>query len=173
MHAYGSSKAFVDDFVIRNNIAFARGPFLIGGGAPSHGIKVIGNYLHGVPMMLGYGAENEDCEVRDNVVPRGVEIRKFKKVIDDGNVREMPASHVVLLPNKYDPNRAHVAVYNGAKAKEAAIDVSAFLKRGERYRVMRALDIYGQPVTSGTCDGDVVRVPVDGEFAALVVFKER
>lgn len=173
MHAYGSSRAFVDDFVIRNNIAFARGPFLVGGGAPSHGIKVTGNCLHGVPMMLGYGAENEDCEVRDNVAPRGINIRKFKRAVDEGNVREMPASRVMVLPNRYDPDRAHVAVYNGAKAAEVSIDVSKFLKRGERYRVMRAMDIYGKPVVSGTCDGEVVRVPAGGEFSALVVFKER
>jgi hypothetical protein len=77
----------------------------------------------------------------------------------------------VLQPNKYDPDRAHVAVYNGAKAKEVAVDVSTFLKRGERYRIVRALDLYGQPVAAGVCEGDAMRVPVNGVFEALVILK--
>ena len=40
MHAYGSAKAFVDNYVIEDNIAFGKGPFLVGGGKPSNNIKV-------------------------------------------------------------------------------------------------------------------------------------
>ena len=29
------------------------------------------NHVHGVPVRIGYGAQNEDCEVRDNVVDGG------------------------------------------------------------------------------------------------------
>jgi hypothetical protein len=53
MHAYGSSKAYVDRYVIEENIAFERGPFLVGGGRPSRQISVRGNLLHGVGLQLG------------------------------------------------------------------------------------------------------------------------
>ena len=71
IHAYGSSRAYVDNYLIEDNIVYGHGPFLVGGGRPSHGIRVLRNYLHGVAMRIGYGAENEDCEVRDNVLAGG------------------------------------------------------------------------------------------------------
>src|SRR5262249_52709418 len=128
MHAYGSDRAYVDNYRIEDNIVYGKGPFLVGGGRPSHGIRVLRNYLHGVPMRLGYGADNEDCEVRDNVIAGGtLRIQKFKTVVDRDNTREMPQRRAVLIPNKYDPGRAHLAVYNGAKEPEVAADVSALL----------------------------------------------
>jgi hypothetical protein len=172
MHAYGSGKAFVDNFVIEDNIAYEFGPFLVGGGRPSTRLAVRRNYLHRVGLQIGYTSkENEDCEVRDNVVPHGLTLKKFKKVVEEGNVRELPASKAVVLPNKYDPTRAHVAVYNGAKAAEVNVDVGGFLKPGDSFRLLHPRDFYGKPVLEGKVEAAAIRVPVAGEFAAFVLVK--
>jgi len=172
MHAYGSKKAYVDNFAIEDNIAYERGPFLIGGGRPSNHIRVARNYLHGIPLQVGMTKENEDCEVRDNIVARGkISINNYKKVVDEGNVRELPASKSVLIPNKYDPARAHVAVFNGAKAAQVALDVSTLLKPGDAFRLLDPKDVYGKPVLEGKIEGPTLSIPMNGEFAAFVLVK--
>ena len=88
LHAYGSSRADVDNYLVAGNIAYAANTFLIGGGKPSHHIRVHDNILHGVRMQLGYWApRNEDCEVRDNVVvDAGLRINRFEQVAREGNL---------------------------------------------------------------------------------------
>jgi hypothetical protein len=173
MHAYGSKKAYVDNFVIEDNIAYERGTFLVGGGRPSNHIRVGRNYLHAINMQIGMTKENEDCEVRDNVVVRGkISINNYRKAVDEGNVRELPPSKSVVIPNKYDPGRAHVAIYNGARAPHVAVDVSAVLKPGDSFRLLDPKDVYGKPVLEGKVEGVLIQVPMTGEFCALVLLKK-
>jgi hypothetical protein len=172
LHAYGSSKAYVDNYVVEDNIAYDNGPVLVGGGRPSHNIKVRRNYLYGVSMRLGYGAANEDCEVQDNIIAKGsLRIDRFNKVVQENNLQELPQRKVVLIPNKYDPNRAHLAIYNGAKATEVPLDASSFLKPGDRFRLMGPKDFYGRPLQEGTASSEPISVPMNGEFAAFVILK--
>jgi hypothetical protein len=172
MHAYGSSRAYVDNYLIEDNIVYGHGPFLVGGGRPSRGIRVRRNHLHGVPMRIGYGADNEDCEVRDNVVDGGaLSITKFRSVVDRGNIRSLPGRLSVLTPDRYDPDRAHAVVFNGEKAAEVAVDVASFLKPGEPYRLQDPEDVFAAPLAAGTCEGPTIMAPVKGEFAAFVVLR--
>ena len=172
VHAYGSSRAYVDNYLIEDNIVDGHGPFLVGGGRPSRGIRVRRNYLHGVGMRIGYGAENEDCEVRDNVLAGGaLTIEKYRTVVDRDNVRGLPARLAVLTPDRYDPDRAHLVVFNGAKAENVAVDVASFLKPGDAYRLMDPRDVFAGPLAGGTCEGPRVTVPMKGEFAAFVVLR--
>jgi hypothetical protein len=173
MHAYGSSRAYVDNFIVEDNVAYEKGPFLVGGGRPSHNISVLRNHLYGVSMRIGYGAENEDCEVRDNVIANGeLTIEKFRKVVDEGNVRGLPDRKAVLIPNKYDPNRAHVVVFNGSKAPSVPLAVAPFLTRGDSFRMMNPKDFFGKPLHAGKCEGEEIMVPMTGEFAVFVLLKE-
>ena len=179
LHAYGSSRAFVDNYTVEGNIAYAAGTFLIGGGRPSRGIRVHENVLHGVAMQLGYSApRNEDCQVRDNViVDAGLSINQFERVLNQGNLvldkgAPRPAgTRVILRPNKYDPRRAHLAVLNWDRRPAVEVDAGAFLKPGEAYRLHDPRDLFGPPVVSGTADGRLLRVPMAGEFAAFVLRK--
>jgi hypothetical protein len=171
MHAYGSKNAYVDNFAIEDNIAYERGTFLIGGGRPSNHIKVARNYLHALSMQIGYGAQNEDCEIRDNVVVGGkINIQKYNKVVDEGNVFQTPGK-AVLIPNKYDPARAHLAIYNAAKAPQVALDVAAFLKPGDGYKLLDPKDSFGKPVLQGKLEGATLQIPMTGDFAAFVLVK--
>ncbi len=174
MHAYGSSRAYVDNFFVENNIAYTRGPFLIGGGRPSHNIKVFRNYLYGINMRIGYGAENEDCYVRDNIIAKGeLNIQKYNKVVKEGNIEQLPENRSVLIPNKYDPNRAHLVVYNGAKNSEVKVDVSNFLKPGDAFILMHPEDIYIKDLHAGRCEGQHITIPLDEEFAVYVMLKKK
>ena len=172
VHAYGSARAYVDHFVVEDNIAYQNGPVLVGGGRPSHDIHVVRNYLYGVDMQIGYGAQNEDCEVRDNIIAKGrLRIDRYKSVVDQGNHQALPDRRAIVIPNKYDPNRAHLAVYNGAKAPKVTVDVSTFLKPSERFRLLNPRDVFGEPVLSGTCESSTITVPMQGEFAPFVLLK--
>lgn len=179
LHAYGSEKAFVDDYLVEGNILYDGGPLLIGGDRPSHDIRVRDNSLYNASLRLGRGAPSEDCEVRGNVVVNGdLTITKFKQVDERDNLvvgwkAPRPAgARVVLRPNKYDPRRANLAVYNWEKKPTVPVDPGRFLKAGDRYRLMNPKDFFGKPVLAGAYDGESIAVPVAGEFGAFVLLKE-
>ncbi|HKI18045.1 MAG TPA: hypothetical protein VKA15_09190, partial [Isosphaeraceae bacterium] len=111
---------------------------------------------------------------RDNIIAKGkLTISRFRSIVDEGNRQTLPDHKAIVIPNKYDPNRAHLAVYNGAKAPKVTIDVSTFLKAGERFRLLNPRDVFGEPVLSGTCQGPTIAVPMHGEFAPFVLLKGR
>jgi len=176
---YGSAKAYVENYLIEGNIVYDAQQLLVGGGRPSKGIRVIGNCLYNVTMQIGYGAESEDCEVRDNVIVNGgLSIVKFAKAVSEGNLvlakgapRPKEASRVILRPNKYDANRAHLAIFNWANAATVEVDTGGFLRDGEKFRLMNPRDFFGKPAHEGVCEGGKITVPMKGEFAAFVLLR--
>src|SRR5262249_47485016 len=88
LHAYGSSPADVANYLAAGNIVYNSDTFLIGGGKPSHGIRVFSNALYKASMQIGYSApSNDDCEVRNNIVVEGaLSINRFKSVVNEGNL---------------------------------------------------------------------------------------
>src|SRR5262249_21162278 len=82
-------------------------------------------------------------------------------------------ARIVLRPNKYDPRRANLAIFNWEKKERVEVDPAGFLKAGDTYRLMDPKDFFGKPVLSGTCDGKPIQVPMTGEFAAFVVLKSK
>lgn len=180
LHAYGSSRAYVDNYLVEENIAFEKGPFLIGGGRPSRNIRVLGNVLGDVNLRVGYSAPyNENCEVRGNViVGGGLDVLRYRTVVKEDNLvlssGEKPSAETLArwFPNAFDPNRAHLAVVNGTGQGNVEVDAQPFLAPGNRYRLMDPKDFYGKPVQEGTCEGTTITVPLEGTFAALVVLKD-
>lgn len=179
LHAYGSSRADVNHYLVEGNICYACGPFLIGGGRPSRDIRVFGNYLHGTSMQIGYDAPyNGDCEVRDNlIVNGGLKIVKYRKAVNEGNTilgkaDPRPAgARVILRPNRYDPDRANVAIFNWAGGPTVSLDAAKFLKPGDRFRLRDPKNFFGKPVLEGTFGGRPIEIPVKGEFAAFVLLR--
>lgn len=182
LHAYGSSRAYVDNYLVEGNLCYNAGRFLLGGGRPSRNLRVLDNLLHGVSVQLGYGAtENESCEVRGNVIVDGsLTINKFKTAVNEGNLvlakgdprPANPPLRVVLRPNRYDPNRANVAVFNWARQDAVDLSAGSFLAPGDAYRLVNPRDFFGPPVLEGTFEGKPIRMPMQGEFAALVLLKK-
>lgn len=182
LHAYGSRQTFVDNYLVEGNICYNAGRFLIGGGRPSRNIHVLGNYLYDVDMQLGYAApENDSCEIRSNVIMDGkLTIKDFKQVIKEDNLvlgptdprpTDQPA-RIEFRVNRYDPNRANVAIFNWAKQETVDFSPETFLTPGDTYRLQNPRDFFGPSVLSGTYDGKPLRVPVRGEFAAFVLLKD-
>ena len=194
MQFYGSSRAYVDNVHLVGNVAFAprkkggRCTALVGGGRGSKGIVVRDNILYDVPLSVGYTAKDSaDCVVEGNTVIRGgLTIRGFKTVTEKNNViwrgqaKDLvpKAAMAYLRPNRYDPNRANLAIVNWPKLKTVDVDVSSFLKAGDTFGIQSALEFFGPPVVKGTYRGKPVAVPMpveartgQGEFCAFVVLR--
>ena len=179
VHAYGSAKAFVDHFVIEGNICYKANEFLVGGGKPSHDIKVRDNVLYGLSMRIGYGTHpNEDCEVRDNlIVNGGLTINNYERVVNEGNLilaKDDPrpsANRVIFRPNRYDARRANIAAFQWEKNSVPRLDPGDFLKKGDTFRLMNPRDFYGKPVLEGRYDGTPITLPMTEEFAAFVLLR--
>jgi hypothetical protein len=180
LHAYGSSRAFVDNYLVAGNICYDAGTFLIGGGRPSHGIQVYSNYLYHVSMQIGYSAPtNDDCVVRGNLIANGgLQVKKFgRATLQDNFILKSTETRptnprIVLRPNKYDPRRAHLAIFNWEKKPTVEIDLSSFAKAGDKIRFQDPRNFYGPPLYSATYEPPSLNVPMTGEFAAWVLLKD-
>jgi hypothetical protein len=179
LHAYGSPRASVDNFVVEDNV-FAGGPALLGGEGVSRNNRALRNFVGDTNLMLGYTWSKEAVgyEVRDNVVIGGRLV--YNNCTDpkqSGNVEVVhpappPAEpRTALLPNRYDDRRAHLVVVNWPGKPDVAATVAPFLKPGDRYRLMSPTDFYGKPVLEGTCDSDTLTVPTPQGLSAYVLLK--
>ncbi len=182
LHAYGSKQAYVDNYLVRNNICCNAGLFLIGGGRPSHNIRVIGNSLYNVSMQIGYDAPyNEDCEVSGNVIFRGsLDVLRYRKVVNHDNLviarggpHPTEPSRVIVQPYRLDRDRANVVIFNWGGQSKAAVDPASVLQAGTSFRLMDPRNFYGKTVLTGTYMGKTIQVPVEGQFAVYVLIKER
>lgn len=169
---------YVDNYQARRNICYKGGPSLFGGANPSKNILLVENVFYDLPkVQLGYSAPfNYDCQLIDNYfIKTPLVIKNFKEVKKEGNVNidkmEPPVERCFIYKNRYDPNRAHVAVLNAKLAKEVDIDVSEFLKDGEAYCFLDPKDLWGKPVKEGIYRGQKLSVPVGDLFAAFVLLK--
>ncbi len=176
LHAYGSSNAFVDNYLIEGNIAYDANTFLVGGGRPSRGIVVRDNSLYGVQMRIGYDApSNEDCTVSGNVIANGsLDIVRFSKVTQSDNLlvakdATRPSTPLVRLRvDPYNPSRAHVAIYNWPKTSSVKIPVAGFGRAGATVSLYDPRNLR-EPIARVRSDGRTITVPSQSEFRAYVL----
>jgi hypothetical protein len=67
-----------------------------------------------------------------------------------------------VRPNKYEPGRANIVIYNWDRSARVAVDVSNSIARGARYEVRDAQNFFGPPVASGTYTGAPLDIPMTG-----------
>jgi hypothetical protein len=67
---------------------------------------------------------------------------------------------VFVRPNRYEPGRANVVVYNWDRLPTVKADMKDVMQRGARYEVRSAQDFFGAPVLSGTYDGQPLTLPM-------------
>ena len=72
----------------------------------------------------------------------------------------------VVRPNKYEPKRGHVAIYNWDQLDRVAVDLSSVLQPGDRFEVRNAQNYFGTPVLSGTYGGGTLLLPTTNLYAA-------
>lgn len=160
---------------------FSGGPALVGGEGVSRNNRVLRNYCD-TNLMCGYTWSEAavDYEVRDNVVVNaGLVYNHPSNLKESGNVEYRDANakrpaepRTVQLPNRYDPNRAHLIVLNWpGGAAEVAAKVGGFLKAGERFKLLSPTDVFGKPVLEGAVQGETIAVPTPKELNAFVLIK--
>jgi uncharacterized protein YjdB len=71
-------------------------------------------------------------------------------------------TQVIIRPNKYEPGRANIIVYNWSGAATVSVDLSNVLTSGQSYDIVNAQDFYGTPVVSGRYSGGAVSLPMAG-----------
>lgn len=69
---------------------------------------------------------------------------------------------IVVRPNRYEPGRAHIVVFNWDRVSMVDVDVSSVLEVGSQYEVRNVQDYTGQPVQVGTYYGGAIRLPMTG-----------
>lgn len=140
----------------------------------SGAIGVTNNWLSKCGLYVTGGGPGANRQVRGNVICGGtLVVPKLQSPATANNtLSPVPNTNRVLLrPNKYDPSRANLAVFNWTMSAAVEADVSTFLKEGEAYRLLNPRDFYGPPVQTGACRAGKITVPMSGEFAAFVLVK--
>lgn len=75
-----------------------------------------------------------------------------------------------LLPNRYDPDRAHLAVYNWGGAPTVRVDVGPMgLRPGERYELAQVMDLYEDVVEGVVAADGTIEVAMTGHTFAQAI----
>jgi len=69
-------------------------------------------------------------------------------------------TRVFVRPNRYEPGRATIIVYNWDRRETVEVDAGNILPRGAKYEVRNVQDYFGAPVASGTSQGVPLQVPM-------------
>ncbi len=69
---------------------------------------------------------------------------------------------VFVRPNRYEPGRANIVVYNWDNSGKVAVDVRSVMDAGVAYEVRNAEDFFGPPVLTGVFDGQSLQLPMTG-----------
>ncbi len=67
-----------------------------------------------------------------------------------------------VRPNKYEPGRAHIAIYNWSRTDAVNVDPAGALEPGQEYEVRDAQDFFGEPVAEGVYQGGSISIPMKG-----------
>jgi hypothetical protein len=69
---------------------------------------------------------------------------------------------VFVRPNRYEPGRANIVVYNWDNSPKVAVDVRSVLDVGTAFELRNAEDFFSPPVLTGTFDGQPLQLPMTG-----------
>jgi hypothetical protein len=88
----------------------------------------------------------------------------------DANSRhsgEQPGGAAVFVrPNRYEPGRANIVIYNWDRSPTVQVDVSSVLRPGAAYELRDAENFFGAPVLEGVYKSGKLSVPMTGLTAA-------
>ena len=72
---------------------------------------------------------------------------------------------VFIRPNKYDPHRGNIIIYNWNQADTVSVDVSSILSPGDKYALHSVQDYFGD-VTNGTYSGGQLTINMTNRTVA-------
>jgi len=74
----------------------------------------------------------------------------------------LSGTKVFVRPNRYEPGRANIVVYDWDNSGKVAVNVRSVLDLGAAYEVRNAEDFFSPPVITGTFDGQPIQLPMTG-----------
>jgi len=184
------------DVLVRDNYFAGGSPVLSVSGWQK--VTMAGNTFFGLQNLLSLtrpaGVETSDYQIDNNTYlggdastpfnlqnqsvdfPQWQEAGNFDhngRLVATPNKRTV-GTKVFVRPNRYEPGRANVTVYNWDLKPNIEVDLQEVLTEGASYEVRNVLDYYGDPVAMGTYSGAPVKLPMTGtstgpEFNAFVV----
>lgn len=114
-----------------------------------------GNYYSRASNRETFRAGSKDCSFAD--------WKRFTGYDSDSSCNAgLAGTKVFVRPNRYEPGRANIVVYNWDKADKVAVDVHSVMSVGASYEVRNAEDFFGPSVLSGTFDGQPLQFPMNG-----------
>ncbi len=69
---------------------------------------------------------------------------------------------VAVRPNRYEPGRANISIYNWDQRSSVAVDISQAIAVGTNFEIRDAQNFYGPVVLRGTYSGGTVNIPMTG-----------
>lgn len=76
---------------------------------------------------------------------------------------------VFVRPNRHEPGRAHIVIYNWERRSAVPVDISGIVAAGDAYEIRDAQNFFGPPALAGVADGNPVLVPMNGRTIAAPV----
>jgi hypothetical protein len=80
---------------------------------------------------------------------------------------------IFVRPNRYEPGRANIVIYNWDKLSTVAVSVRDVVPIGAAYEVRNAQDFFSEPVLRGTFNGEPLPLPMNGLSTARPIARLR
>ena len=165
------------NFIVTGNTVVNSGQgdgmdFQVGGLQPVENLVFTENMSYrspgrrGATARLGYGPgpKNSGAMVTGNYLVGKLLLVSWKMITFSGNTildSSLPKSTSVFVePNRYEPGRANIVIYNWGDQEAVPVDLSKVLLPGDRYEVRNAQNFYDSPAASGTYGGGSVSIPI-------------
>jgi len=140
----------------------------IGYSAGSSGAIVQGNYFVGGTALKLVAAT--DVQSIENNTFVGTLSGFSASTYPNNTFATAPAGTQTLVrPSKYEPGRAHVAIYNWDGQGTVMVDVSKALTPGTAYEIVDAQDPLGAPIATGTYTGASIPFPMTSTKVAVPI----
>jgi hypothetical protein len=148
---------------VRDNAIWARAPDLravrFGYGAPNEDIELVGNYVVGETLFSDPWSSVMMTDNTFYAAPSG-QIDPASHP-DNAYLDAPPSENVIRVrPNRYEPGRAHVVVYNWLDADAVAVDLGDVLEVGTAFEIRNAQTFWDPPAVAGVFDGSPVELPM-------------
>jgi hypothetical protein len=125
-----------------------------------------GNYFVGGQALVFTNCS--DINMTGNTLLGAFEDRLPSKFPDNTYLTEPPdTEHVIVRPNRYEPGRAYVTVYNWPRRQWIDVDLRGVMQTGARYEVRNVQTFWDSPVGGGTYNGGGVRLLMDSTKVSL------
>lgn len=130
----------------------------IGYSGGSSNALIVENYFQ---TSVHFSTHNEGLILADNIFVSGTLFLEQTNYEDNLFLEGPPETNVVeIRPNAYEPGRAHIIIYNWENAPSVTVDLSSYLPPGTPFEIRNAQNYFGQPVVSGTFEGEPIQLPM-------------